>query len=79
VIMEALGLYLQQMDEIRRRGEIVQAILTGTSMTHYRATDLEFLTLQIRIILEKIALGSLILNKEQYSRMYDKFAVSGVR
>jgi len=56
------------MEEIKLRVEAVNAILQKRSTTICQATNIEFMCLQIRGILELIALGSLVTNEKEYKK-----------
>lgn len=68
-----LEMYLNNMTEIKKRHEVILAILNHRATTSIKITDIETIALQIRKILELIALGSLVLNKEKYSEMHKNF------
>jgi hypothetical protein len=61
------------MEEVKRRIAVVQSFLAGQSKTIYQATTIESMCLQIRKILELIALGSLIANKSVFVEQNAKF------
>lgn len=69
-----LNLYCQLMTEIKRRDYVIRAFLSGTSPTPYPMTNIESIYLQIRKILELLALGSLVANKTLYSKHNEMFA-----
>ncbi len=56
------------MEEIKRRTSVVHAFLSGSRHALYEATTIESVCLQIRKILELIAMASLVANKESLSR-----------
>jgi len=66
--------YCDCMEEIKRRTRAITTILSKKYTTAFPATNIEFLCLQIRKILELIALASIAANKEEYARQYKKFA-----
>jgi hypothetical protein len=66
--------YANCMEEIKRRTDVVYAILHGQLSTIYPITNIEFVCLQIRKILELIALASLASHKEEFAKQYQKFA-----
>jgi hypothetical protein len=74
MIEEDLNKYCSCMEEIKRRTQAVESILQNHFTTSYPATNIEFMCLQIRKILELIALGSLVANKEEYAKQHLKFA-----
>jgi hypothetical protein len=66
--------YVQCMEEIKNRLTAAWAIFGNkTHSTPFRATNVEFACLQIRKILELIALASLSANKEEYSKQHANF------
>lgn len=67
-------IYANCMDEIKRRTHAVFAVLEGQCTTPYPITNTEFMCLQIRKILELIALASLASHKEEFARQHQKFA-----
>lgn len=66
--------YANCMEEIKRRTDAVYAIMRGPYSTLYPITNVEFVCLQIRKILELIALASLASHKDEFARQYQKFA-----
>jgi hypothetical protein len=65
--------YLGLMEEIKRRSEAVHEIITKRKTTSYVATNIEFNCLQIRKILELIALANLVANKHHFEEQKAKF------
>lgn len=65
--------YLGLMEEIKRRYEAVHEIITKRKTTSYVATNIEFNCLQIRKILELIALANLVANKHHFEEQKAKF------
>jgi hypothetical protein len=62
------------MEEIKSRLTAAWAIFgNNTHTTPFRATNVEFACLQIRKILELIALASLSANKDEYSKQHANF------
>lgn len=61
------------MTEIKRRTLVVDAFSQGATHAMYKATSVETIYLQFRKILELIAMGSLVANKEVFSQVYEKF------
>ena len=59
-----LGLYQDCLLEIKKRTEIIADHLNGITVEKYAIIEVETICLQFRKILEKIALISLIANKE---------------
>lgn len=62
------------MDEIRRRTNVTHALLSGRTKTLYHATTVESAALQLRKILELIALGSLVAHVDECAKHYESFA-----
>jgi hypothetical protein len=67
--------YERCMREIRLRTNAIEFQARCRPM--YKATTIEFACLQIRKILELIALGSLVANKEEYAKQREKFSRDG--
>lgn len=61
------------MQQVKKRTEIIKSVKDHKSTTGNRITDIEFICLQIRKILELISLGSLVLNKNQFQCEADKY------
>jgi hypothetical protein len=68
--------YCDLMEEIKRRTSVIDFFLTGGGHALYQPTTIESVSLQLRKILELIAFGSLVANKESYSAMYERFATT---
>lgn len=66
--------YCQCMEEIKRRTVVVSRFLSGEVTTGYKMTTIESGYLQLRKILELIALGSLVANVTEYARQQEKFS-----
>jgi hypothetical protein len=64
--------YCDLMEEIKRRTVVITAL--GRTAVMYKATTIESVYLQFRKILELIALGSLVANKGEFSKVYNDFA-----
>lgn len=62
------------MEEIKRRTEVIRAFLEGRCNTLYKQTTAESICLQVRKILELIALASLVANKDEYAKNRANFA-----
>lgn len=56
--------YANVMNEIKRRTNVIHSFLSGERNAMYNAVNIELLCLQIRKILELIALGSLVANQK---------------
>ena len=69
-----LNLYLQEMWYVKRRMEAIRTIALKERTTLFPITNIEFMTLQIRKIIEHIAMGNLIANKELYEEYSAKFS-----
>jgi len=66
--------YCALMEEIKHRVLVVQGFLDDSCHTMHLASTIESVYLQIRKILELVALGSLVLNKDEYQKVNTKFA-----
>jgi len=76
VIKTDLELYIELMNEIKKRSHSVLTMLQKKYSTAYQVTNIEFMCLQIRKMLELISLGSLVINKldfEEQKIKYEKF------
>lgn len=65
--------YISCMEEIKKRTNVVNGFVRGEINSKYLATTAESAALQIRKILELIALASLVANHEQYSKQRANF------
>ena len=65
--------YADCMEEIKRRVEVIGAFLTGKCHAIYVQTTAESVALQIRQVLELIALASLVANKSEYAKLRKNF------
>jgi hypothetical protein len=65
--------YCNVMEEVKKRDLVIRGFLAGRCSTAYKATNLECVCLQVRKILELIALGSLVVNKEEFSKYHVNF------
>ena len=72
--MDKLDLYTNCMEEIKKRTEVITEHLNGGYNEKYLITETEFLCVQLRKVLENIALASLVANKEKYSSVRINFA-----
>lgn len=61
------------MEQIKLRQESIGFILSKQKTTGYNYTDTEFICLQIRKILELIALANLVSNKKEYAEKHANF------
>ena len=69
-----LDLYLQEMWYVKKRIDVIRYIATHKQTTLFQFTNIEFMTLQIRKIIEHIAMGNLVANKELYEEYSIKFS-----
>lgn len=69
-----LGLYHDCLYEIKRRIDVIADHINRETTEKYLIIEVETVCLQFRKILEKIALMSLVANKEEYAAQNDKFA-----
>jgi hypothetical protein len=65
--------YCNLMEEIKRRTAVITAFGAGEAAAMYKATTVESVYLQFRKILELVALGSLVANKNEFSKAYGDF------
>ena len=65
--------YQNCMNEIVRRDLAIREILNENLTTSYPITNIEFMALQLRKILELIALANLVANIEQYEKARKSF------
>ncbi|HTF19704.1 MAG TPA: hypothetical protein VK658_16640 [Chryseolinea sp.] len=68
-----LNKYESCLFEIKKRVEVVTDYVTGKKTTGYLITEVEFICLQFRKIIELIALSSLVANKSEYEKQHAKF------
>ena len=71
---EPIALYAQQMQEIKRRFEVIDFFLQLKGNALYVQSTVESVCLQFRKVLELIAFASLIANKKAYSSVYEDFS-----
>ncbi len=64
------------MEEIKRRTSVIDFFLVGGGHALYEPTTMESIALQIRKILELIAMASLVANKHEYEKVYSNFATA---
>ena len=69
-----IELYHETLYEINKRIEVIRDHINKKNKEKYLVIEVETVCLQFRKILEKIALLSLIANKDIYSQQYEKFA-----
>jgi hypothetical protein len=69
-----IAVYVNCMEEIKLRTAAVNMFFKVASGNLYRISAVEFVSLQIRKILELIALASLASHKEEFAKQHQKFA-----
>lgn len=69
-----LNLYHDCLYELQRRINVIYDHLNGKTHEQYKIIEVETLCLQFRKVLEKIALMSLVANKDAYAQQNEKFA-----
>ncbi|MFL8906454.1 hypothetical protein ACKA01_05050 [Helcococcus kunzii] len=69
-----LGLYQDCLYEIKKRIEVISNHINRVTTEKYLIVEVETVCLQFRKILEKIALMSLVANKNLYEQQNKKFA-----
>ena len=62
-------LYCDLMEEIKRRMSVIDFYLSGGGHALFEPTTIESIGLQLRKILELIAMASLVTNKKEYSKL----------
>ena len=65
--------YADCMEEIKRRTEVIRGFLSGSCSAMYVQTTAESVCLQVRKILELIALASIAANKDEYEKHRKNF------
>ena len=65
--------YVDCMEKIKKRTEVVDGFLRGELHAKYLQTTVESMCLQIRKILELIAMASLVANKAEYEKQRKNF------
>lgn len=68
-----INLYCALMEEVKRRTFAVTEMLKGHTTTSYLATNIEFMCLQLRKMLELISMGSLVMNKKEFDTIEKKY------
>src|SRR5438128_2151713 len=66
--------YVDLMEEVKRRIVVVNALILDKPALPYRATTIESIYLQFRKVLELVALGSLVANRDAFSKAYTAFS-----
>ena len=75
MVASNMSRYCDLMEEIKRRVQVIEFLFdpkTGSAL--YLASTLESIALQLRKVLELVAFGSLLANKDRYSAAYADFA-----
>ena len=72
-IGQDVQMYIFCMEEIKRRINVISQFLDNKATTGQPITDIEFLYLQFRKVLEFIALSSLSANREKYEEVRNNF------
>ena len=67
------ALYAECMERIKRRTTVIAEFLAKSRSTGYMITDVEFLALQFRKVLEGIALASICAHRQDYERIREDF------
>lgn len=70
---EILTKYRHCMAEVKHRTEAIRLFISKQRTTGYPYTDVEFVCLQFRKILELIALANLVSNRHEYAKKYKNF------
>jgi len=70
---EDMARHAECMEEIKRRVEVVEHFLSGQGQALYLQTTVASIALQLRAILELIALASLVANRAQYTALREQF------
>ena len=68
-----IEIYCALMNEVKKRTVAITQMLKGQTTTSFHATNIEFMCLQLRKILELISMGSLVLNKEEFEAIGKKY------
>ncbi|MGH8322033.1 MAG: hypothetical protein ACRESI_08770 [Gammaproteobacteria bacterium] len=71
---EDISKYCELMAEVKRRTLVIDAFGSGSAQAVFKASTIECVYLQFRKILELIALGSLVANREVFSKVYLNFS-----
>ena len=75
--MDDIDLYCNLMQEVKKRTAVLQGFLDGQINAIYPTISIECAALQLRKILELIALGSLVAHREEYAANYNNLANHG--
>ena len=68
-----LQLYLNQMSLIKIRQMVIDNIINKRTTTGYLYSDIEICVLELRKIIELIAMGSMVSNIDKYSEIHDRY------
>jgi hypothetical protein len=74
VVKEDLQRYKKCLEEIRKRMDLILKHLRLEQTTQYRITNVEFVCMQFRKVIELVALMSLVANKKRYAEKRKMFA-----
>lgn len=69
-----LEMYCALMSEVKNRMNSIREVYYGHTSTLYSYTNIEFMCLQIREILELISMGSLVVNQEEFEMIEVKYS-----
>lgn len=72
--VDNLSKYLAQMELVKKRMAVIDNILKKKATTGYVYSDIEICVLQLRKIIELIAMGSLVSNVDKYSQIHERYA-----
>ena len=70
---EDMQRYADCMEEIKRRVDVIECFLSGKCQAMYLGTTTESICLQLRVVLELIAMSSLVANKSAYEKAHGDF------
>ena len=73
IVDKNLEKYCTLMNEVKKRIHAITDMAKGHTSTLYQSTNIEFMCLQIRKILELISMGSLVLNKEEFEAVGEEY------
>lgn len=68
-----LDMYCALMNEVKKRMLAITQMLERQTTTSFPATNIEFMCLQLRKILELISMGSLVVNKDEFKAIGKKY------
>jgi hypothetical protein len=72
--LEALKLYLGNMEEIKARLAVIDKITGGNLTLNREDFDYELACIHLRKSLELISYSSIVANKDEYARIHEKYA-----